>query len=268
MDRRNDGDRRRRRLMGLGGFLPSNLSVFQWIDLNSGVTLNGNDVSAITDRSGNGHNMQQTTAGDQPLFIASDQNGHPSMQLDGVTEFMESTEAASVWKFLHDGSDFTIYMMLKITDINPDNAQTILQTNDGSSANIGVLIRYDDRSGSGFNNRITSFIAKAAPPNWVISDMGADNAFSTQVYHILTSIYDFNNAPNWETLVDNVQKSTDNNANLPPSAANPTSTLTIGRVAAGSFLKARVSEWFIYDRLLTSSENTLNINYLNTKYAL
>ena len=250
-------------------FLPSDLSnLFQWIDLGSGVTLNGSDVSAITDRSGNSHNIDQTTGSQQPLFIASDQNGKPSMQFDGVSESIISTEASSVWKFLHDSNDWTIYTVLKITDANPDNVQTIFNTNDAGSINVGIQIRYDDRSGSGKNDRIVTFISKGSAGNNIILDNSVDNVFTTQAYHILTSIYDFNNVPNWETLVDNVQASTANNANLPHSAADPTETLEIAKNSGGQFLKGSISEWFIYDRLLTAGENTQVINYINTKYDL
>ena len=59
-----------------------------WYDASLGITLNGADVSDWLDQSGNGNHLAQTTAVQQPLFIASDAdfNNNPSVEGDGVEE--------------------------------------------------------------------------------------------------------------------------------------------------------------------------------------
>ena len=57
-------------------------------DAAKGITLNGADVSLWADQSGNGNDVSQGTAADQPLWNASDAdfNGQPSIEGDGVSE--------------------------------------------------------------------------------------------------------------------------------------------------------------------------------------
>lgn len=67
------------------------------LDVAKGITLNGADVSNLADQSGNGNDVSQGTAVDQPLFNASDSNfnNNPSITLDGVSEFLRSAAFAS-----------------------------------------------------------------------------------------------------------------------------------------------------------------------------
>ena len=56
-----------------------------WLDAEDtdSITLNGSNVSQWDDKSGNGRNATQTTAANQPTYLAAGFNGKPTLETDG-----------------------------------------------------------------------------------------------------------------------------------------------------------------------------------------
>ena len=59
-----------------------------WLKADAGITLNGSNVSAWADQSGNNNNASQSVAIRQPVFVANSQNGLPAIVFDGSDDFM------------------------------------------------------------------------------------------------------------------------------------------------------------------------------------
>jgi hypothetical protein len=89
---------------GLGGRLGSRGGAAAWspLDLGStlklwlrgdlGITLNGGDVSAWADQSGNGQHFTQATGAQQPLYVASGISSMPSVAFTAANnDFLAST---------------------------------------------------------------------------------------------------------------------------------------------------------------------------------
>ncbi len=65
-------NRQRRGSGGANGFNPTTAgTVALWLRADLGITLNGGDVSQWNDQSGNGFNVSQGTAANQPLYTAN-----------------------------------------------------------------------------------------------------------------------------------------------------------------------------------------------------
>lgn len=84
-----------RRSGGRGGgslpFVPISVGDARlWLRADLGITLNDADVSGWADQSGEGNDLSQGTAADQPVYNASDAdyNGRPSVEADGVSEYL------------------------------------------------------------------------------------------------------------------------------------------------------------------------------------
>ena len=60
-------------------------SLALWLDANDAITviLNGSNVSAWNDKSGNARNFLQVTAGSRPLYLPTGFNSKPTIQTDG-----------------------------------------------------------------------------------------------------------------------------------------------------------------------------------------
>lgn len=96
------GGRLRPPFVGAAAFLPTDLAnLVLWLRSDLGVTLNGADVSAWADQSGEGNDAAQGTASDQPTYNASDAafNGHPTVPFSGPldqAEFMTVAHDAAL----------------------------------------------------------------------------------------------------------------------------------------------------------------------------
>lgn len=84
----------------------SNLKV--WLKGDAGITLNGSDVSAWADQSGNGNDAAQADTAKQPAYVSNALNGIPGVQSDGVDELLMSGEFTL-------NQPFTIYTILNVT---------------------------------------------------------------------------------------------------------------------------------------------------------
>jgi hypothetical protein len=70
------------------------------------ITLTNKSITAWADRSGHGHHFAQATATSQPW--TSTGYGTELVMLDGAADYIKSSDAASTWTFLHDGTGMTL----------------------------------------------------------------------------------------------------------------------------------------------------------------
>lgn len=74
----------------LSDFVPSDLaSNVLWLNANKGITLNGPDVSAWDDQSGNGNDAAQAMTQAQPVFSATAFTGYPTVVFNSFNENLE-----------------------------------------------------------------------------------------------------------------------------------------------------------------------------------
>jgi hypothetical protein len=64
-------------------------------------------ITAWADQSGHAHHFAQATATSQP-WKSSGYGSRQLVRLDGAADHIKSSEAASTWTFLHDGSGMTL----------------------------------------------------------------------------------------------------------------------------------------------------------------
>jgi hypothetical protein len=116
------------------GFNPKSISdLAVWLDASdaSTITLNGGNVSAWGDKSGNGRNFTQGTALAQPLYATGAMNGRAVVRADGSNHFMERT-AGTAMNAASLTFVFAVRYMTWITDSSrfPDLFDTDLQAFD------------------------------------------------------------------------------------------------------------------------------------------
>lgn len=97
---------------GAASFTPKSIATIRaWYRADLGVTLNGSTVSAWADQSGNAYNLTQSTAGQQPLYSASDAawSNKPSIAFDGVDDVLQLNG-----EVVPTGSDWSIWIACNI----------------------------------------------------------------------------------------------------------------------------------------------------------
>lgn len=200
-----------------------------------GITLNGSNVSAWADQSGQGHNVTQGTASLQPLFIPNAKNGQPGVRCDGVDDFLK----ASAFTLNQVETALVVYKYLTIN---------ISGTHD---------IAFDG-NGNGF----MAFAVNSTPQTVISAGTGVAWASlsGNGVYAYATCTF---NGASSELRVGGVSRATGN-----AGAANA-GGFTFGALADGSrSANVEVTEIILYNRALAAAEIVRAEAYLKARYAL
>lgn len=102
--------------------LACNFTPSLWLRADAGVTLSGGVVSTWADQSDNSNNATQNRNNRQPAFLASGMNFNPTLDFDGVNDFLQGNAGAS---------NTTLFMVAR-SDIAVNNSsagQTIFTAN-------------------------------------------------------------------------------------------------------------------------------------------
>lgn len=155
-------------------------SVLQWVRSDLGITLNGSGVSGWADQSGNGNNLSQGTAANQPTYNATGgPNGTPSLLFDGTNDSLAAatpnqpapgTTVTYLWAVFRNvtwtGSD-------RIVAVSGNGASMLVMQSGSSpqcvSANVtlgpvnnGALLSAYARLEAYFSNSTSDFLKLAA----------------------------------------------------------------------------------------------------------
>lgn len=214
---------------GSGGFDPADYgTVHTWLDPTNGVSLSGTDVTAWADSSGNGHDFTYAAG---TVEQTSTLNGLDVISLD--VGYLASDEASSVWKFLHDGTEYHIFLVVKPGVVaNPNTFYGILGTNNADSGNVGFYIDYDDRSSKGFNDRVQHSISTGGGSSqFAANNLSANDAFPANTWQIVDVGADPDNGTAADRSVIKVNDGTaiqNSSASWTPSTSDPNTTLAVG----------------------------------------
>lgn len=124
-----------------GGFSPTDLSgCVLWLRPDSShVTLNGSDVSGITDRSSASNDASQGTAANQPLWQSSSANfnGYPSVRLDasadgGAGEWLRADGVASNLSGIDKPFSFVMALRFVATPTSGENVLAVKWSGGGT----------------------------------------------------------------------------------------------------------------------------------------
>ncbi len=263
-----------------------------WLDAADASTFtysSGTVVSRWTDKSANGYQFEPSTSSMAPSRSGT-QNSKSTVVFDGTNDGLTAVGSTSNWKFLHDGTACTVFIVYKYT-------RTLTTTNDqyalldttkyafdlvsagypgyrlegqayiyagsnyasqNSRVNTGVIL-----SGRSYPSAITAdnYLSSATPNGWDITSqfIEPNNATTSQKlrqYNTNSSYTDAN--PGYT-----------NYGWTGPSSSNPSSGLSIGRVDnsfAYKAFKGEIAEIIIYKNRLSLTDRTSMVNFFKNKW--
>jgi hypothetical protein len=251
----------------------------------------GSVVSTWTDKSTNAYVFEQPTTASAPTRTGT-QNSKSTIVFDGSNDFLNSTAATSVWKFLSDGTQSTVIVVYKNTRV-PTGLQdenVLLDTTgyEFPTVNAGypgfTLQTDEDFFSSAYQSqtraRVTSgVIASGQSTVSHISNSASILAANHNTWNVNINLLDVNNATSSNRLLAyNSQSSTPDSATTSSSvtygwtAANtgsPASTLKIGWEKSGGYyppFKGEIAEIVMYKRKLSQAEVFEMRTYLKDKW--
>jgi len=249
-------------------FLPTDLpNCLVWLRADKGITLATADVAtwANMGTGGSAYNLTQADTTKDPLFVAADanHNGHPSVEFDGVAEWLEGA-TASGWKFMHDGTGCTLFC--RIYDGGAATTKFLLESNAGTKNQTGISWWIVGSAETG-NVQCTRSVGGAGNETYTATSAGGN--FDAGV-HTVVSQYKESSSPEYDLRVDGVSRASGNSLNA-PNTGNPFRAPTVGAwrntsATPAGFFDGSIPEIILYNRVLTAAERTQVTNYLTDRY--
>jgi hypothetical protein len=202
------------------------------------ITATSGAVSQIRDFKNNGR-LFNGAAGSRPTITPNALNGKASLTFNG-SQWLTFAGLASVFNMLHTaaGAGATVVAVWRAGNIADPNVLYGLLGNTGVlSANHGLSVFYDDRSGSARNNAMGGSIVRGVNGHPAAQNISANNAHPVNAPTIITHTSDPGNAvPSKKSIlrVNGVPFELNTFTNA-PSTANATFPLQIGATGGNSF---------------------------------
>jgi hypothetical protein len=248
---------------------PANTTTELWLDGSdpSTITLSTGGVSQWNDKSGNARHFTQGTSGDRPQLGI--QGG--KYMLDFAADFLTSSSAASTWKFLHDSTGSSVFVVAKAGIIaNPNALLPVIGTNALDPVNAGCSLFYDDRSAASRNNYVAGYITRGGGN--AVANAFQNNVWPAETLTIVGAISDPSNgtaASRQRIRINGGTEYANNTETNTPSNSNPSYTLQIGRAgnSAGSF-SGSIAEVVIASGQVSSTIREKIEGYLAWKWGI
>jgi hypothetical protein len=245
-----------------------------WLDAaNAGsfTYSSGTIVSQWTDRSANAFTFTTPLGTANQPSRSGTQNSKSTVVFDGSNDYLKSTAANSTWKYLHDGTGATIFVVAKSNEAVPgdyDSRNGILTTREGD---VGFSVNYE----TGYTpTKIKFEIGDANVSSFFYNET---NTVGTG-YAVYAALLDPNNGINNDKLPLYVNGGVKLNPYLSnwsgASTANPDVTLHLGTGYPylignpGYTLAGEIAEIITYKSLLSDSDRIANTNYLRAKWGI
>jgi hypothetical protein len=198
-------------------------------------------------------------------------NGWPTFNFEG-TQHADSSEAASYWTFLHDGTGCDVFVVGASREIISGSTNVVLSN-----------IRLQDKTTTrGFSWSLAaaassgSFDDVAVIGNGTVSlplDLSASDSRNTSLPIAKFARHEFfyreNNTPEWSLSVDDALNNSGSTTNVPSSTA-ASYTLRLGANPSTSDfkLKMNLADVLIFNRILTKEERSTVRSYVWRRYMI
>lgn len=230
-------------------FVPTDIAGCQmWVRSDLGLTFNGSAVTAWADQSGNGRDLSQGTAANQPGYTAASINNLPSINFDGSNDVLFTSSAFSLGT----------YTVLLVTT-GQDGTNGWFWTREPASHVVSDTL-YGTTGSTMYSTRAGNTSGWDLTTSW--GQWGATTA------KLLVTQMDGTHAGHF-TRLNGVTQTPSSGAGVDPGTLSTTDMFTLGaRSDAVLPSKIKVAEVIVYDHALDAADLARVEQYLRRRYAL
>jgi hypothetical protein len=245
--------------------IPTDLADLElWLDASdtSTITLSGSAVTQWDDKSGNSYSFTQATAAYRPASGTRTQNGLNVLDF-GTNDLLQCTSASSDWKFLHDGSNYTIITAFK-SDLT-STAQFLSSTYGLSTATNGFANYIQS------NNNYEHVVTRSVGGTFAVNNVTSFTPSTNFTYTSILSDPDNGTAADRSDIRFLRGSAIKNNAStLSANTGNPATSLRIGDATPGEniALDGMFAEIIIYKQILSASDLLAIQQYIESKWGV
>jgi len=249
------------------GIRPDDLvNLRAWIksdSLESGGATYGNGVaidSAYNWGSIGGAFTQASTG--RPIFRTNiSPTGLPAADFDGVNDALVHGSSNALYKFLHDGGDYTFVFVFKLKSVGVYH--TLFSTNSTgtlTSANVGFGARINS------DNSVMCYVTKGVGGQVIIDNTTVNQFDDTESIQFAVMTYDTDENPDHVIRMNGEQQTTDDATSLPHTSANSTvdARISVSSTHMGNYY---FFELILYSDKKSDSEIASLLEYLYYKWA-
>lgn len=220
--------------------------IVTWLKANNGVSTSGSDVITWKDLSSTSNSPTQPSAGSRPTLVSSAINGHPAIEFNGSTQFLQFGSG-----FNSFSSGASIFIVTKPTAVTA-NAR-LFDFGNGATDNNFYLSQPN-------NTDFSFYVYSNSSPTSVT----ATSAVTLNQYQVLEAVHTGSTTASLFTT--GTLKTQGSVANI---ATTTRSGNFLGRDYAGSlFFQGQIAEVIIYNKALTAQERKGVESYLFSRYAI
>lgn len=249
------------------GFDPDDISgCMLWLKANSISASDGDDVTAWTDSSGEGHNVTvPSTASQRPHYKTGIMNGQPAILFTGSAD--EHLTTSGINDITKGGVDYTIFLVVKPTSVSTNN-QLMFGVSNVSNWQATALGNNGNKIMMGIDNA-SKFAVYGKD---IDSDVSIGTALSDNTAYVVSCAYDDSANIMWQ-FIDGTQ--TDKETSYESgtnSAGHPTMGARVVEGRGGNTYSNEytgyIAEVIVFSSLL-SERNLVDVNhYLGNKYGI
>ncbi|WP_171032831.1 DUF2341 domain-containing protein [Fodinibius saliphilus] len=234
-----------------------------WLKGDTGLILNGSDVSTWEDQSGNNRHFSSSSASNKPQLATniSSLNNQSAVEFDGGGDFLEDPDGEN---YINGLTQFTLFFVIQSNQLNVNRG--FWDTENPDSQDEVFTIRYDaSGANAGANNLIKAGILNDTPDN----QLESFSDIQTTQGQILS--YDWKSNEEYNLVVDGVLNNPSAISSPPSGTISNASKALIGKGAKdGSSVSwdGYIAEAILYDRFLNDSERKSIEDYLSEKYGI
>ena len=202
----------------------------------------------------------------RPTYILKAINGLPAISFDGIDDYL-FFQTESDWKFLHDGSEHTYFIVFKTASSDPNSFMLPLGSSIADLNGVGMDFVIEDRASQSANQQVWMASINGLPRT-VYEIHSPNNSVDLSKANFATASYKARLKGDNAKLFVNGTEVASGKTGATPTNKDSNFPLCIGGAPLGYPMSGYIGEIIIFKKLLSNFERGEVDKYLSKKWGI